>query len=108
MKIQKIILADNALKRLKGLLGHKRLVDGEGLLLCECKAIHTLFMKFPIHVFFIDENYQVIGVEKNVKPWSRSKYYSHAYYVLETNTSDYTYQLGDKIIEVADWERYLR
>ena len=103
MRVKKIIVADTMVKRTKGLLGKKKLEDDEGLLLCGCRAIHTMFMKFPISVIFIDQEYQILGIENNIKPWSKSKYYRDAYYVLEMNASEHGLKNGDKIMEVAEW-----
>lgn len=102
MRVKKVIIADTIFKRTKGLLGKKKLEDDEGLLLCGCRAIHTMFMKFPISVIFIDKEYQIIGIENNVKPWSKSKYYNDAYYVLEINVSEHKYQIGSNMPEIFE------
>jgi uncharacterized membrane protein (UPF0127 family) len=102
MRVKKIIVADTILKRTKGLLGKKKLEDDEGLLLCGCRAIHTMFMRFPISVIFIDKEYQILGIENNIKPWSKSKYYRDAYYVLEINGSEHKYQIGSNISEMFE------
>jgi uncharacterized membrane protein (UPF0127 family) len=103
MRVKKIIIADTILKRTKGLLGKKKLEDDEGLLLCGCRAVHTMFMRFPISVIFIDKEYQIVGIENNIKPWSKSKYYSDAYYVLEVNASEHDLKSGDKIMGIEEF-----
>ena len=41
--------------RLKGFLGRRGLAPGEGLLIVPAGSIHTLFMRFPIDVVFLDQ-----------------------------------------------------
>lgn len=45
-------LADGFFSRLKGLLGTKSLVMGEGLVIRPCNSIHTFGMNYPIDVVF--------------------------------------------------------
>ena len=65
-------IADTFLRRLKGLLGRKKIEKGYGLLLKPCASIHMFFMKFPIDVFFLKEkdgSYELLRVTGDVKPW---------------------------------------
>ena len=55
-------------QRLRGLLGHERLEDGEGLWLNPGASVHTLGMRFPIDVVFLDRAHRVLGVRRNVQP----------------------------------------
>jgi uncharacterized protein len=57
-------VADNAWTRLRGLLGHKPLQSGEGLLLRGEKAIHTIGMGFAIDVLFLDRT----GIVRHLIP----------------------------------------
>lgn len=54
--------------RLKGLLGKPIFVDGEGLWMARCRAIHTFGMRFPIDVVFLDRESIVKMVVKSVLP----------------------------------------
>ena len=62
-------LADGFLTRLRGLLGRRGLKPGEGLLLSPSSSVHTMFMRFPIDVVFLDRGLQVLGVSADVRPW---------------------------------------
>ena len=42
------VIADRALRRMRGLLGRRTLPEGEGMLLRPAPSIHTAFMRFPI------------------------------------------------------------
>jgi uncharacterized membrane protein (UPF0127 family) len=49
------VAATRATRR-RGLLGRESLGATEGLLLTPCKAVHTVGMRFPIDVIFIDRD----------------------------------------------------
>lgn len=55
-------------ERLRGLLSHTRLKDGEGLWLTPGASIHTIGMRFPIDVVFLDRGHFVLDIRRNVKP----------------------------------------
>lgn len=63
------MLADRPWSRLRGLLGRGGLAADEGLLLRPVNAIHTMFMRFPIDVVFLDRDYVVVKVVRGVRPW---------------------------------------
>jgi uncharacterized membrane protein (UPF0127 family) len=62
-------LADNPWSRMVGLLGRKRLPDGEALILRPCSSIHTLFMRFPIDIVYVDKEARVLKVVPSLKPF---------------------------------------
>jgi len=62
-------IADGFFSRLRGLLGRRGLEPGEGLLLSPSSSVHTLFMRFPIDVVFLDRGLRVVGVSAEVRPW---------------------------------------
>jgi uncharacterized protein len=62
-------MADSPLSRLRGLLGREELAPDEGLLLTPESSIHTLFMRFPIDVVFLEADMTVLSVRENVRPW---------------------------------------
>lgn len=78
----RITIADNFYTRFQGLMGKKRLDNGEGLLLLKCSAIHTCFMRFPIDVVYLDSYFQVLGCE-TVKPWRLGSFIRGSCNVLE-------------------------
>jgi uncharacterized protein len=63
------VRADRFLPRLIGLLGRAGLAQGEGLLLEPCSSIHTLGMRFPIDVLFLDAEGAVLRALRDVAPW---------------------------------------
>jgi len=67
--VQRCELADTFVTRLRGLLGRRGLEPGEGLLLSPSSSVHTLCMRFPIDVVFLDRGLRVVGVSPHVRPW---------------------------------------
>jgi uncharacterized membrane protein (UPF0127 family) len=74
--------ANSVLKRMIGLLNRRILSEGEGLLLDRCYGIHTIGMRFPIDVLFLDKELHVIKVVPALPPF-RTCVVKHAMYVLE-------------------------
>lgn len=62
-------LADNFLKRLRGLMFRRRLEEGNGLLLAPCNSVHMLFMRFAIDVIYLDENFCIKKIVRDLPAW---------------------------------------
>jgi uncharacterized membrane protein (UPF0127 family) len=71
------------LARMRGLLGRSHLSAGEGLHLAPCKAIHTLFMRFPIDVLFLSPDDSVVRALHWLPPWCVIRMHRGALSVLE-------------------------
>lgn len=76
-------VAGNSLSRLRGLLGKRALLPGEGLLIIPCNQIHTYFMRFSIDCVFLAENGEILHLIEALAPWKVSKRISLACQVLE-------------------------
>jgi uncharacterized membrane protein (UPF0127 family) len=63
------VVADKALRRMRGLLGRSSLNPGHGMLLQPENMIHTAFMRFPIDVVLLDRNLHVLKIVEQLKPW---------------------------------------
>jgi uncharacterized membrane protein (UPF0127 family) len=63
------VVADTFFPRLRGLLGRKQLAEDEGLLIRPAGSVHTLFMRFPIDVVFLDREDSVVKVVPALRPW---------------------------------------
>lgn len=61
-------IADTCFARAKGLLGKRTMDPYQALWLKPCCAVHTFGMHFPICVFFIDDNEQIIKTVSHLKP----------------------------------------
>jgi uncharacterized membrane protein (UPF0127 family) len=59
--------------RLLGLMGHPGLPPGQALVLDGDNSIHTLFMRFPIDVLFLDKAGRVKYLYHAMPPWRVSR-----------------------------------
>ena len=66
---ERVVVADRAHRRMRGLLGRKYLRQGEGMVLRPGWSIHTAFMRFPIDAVFLDADQVVIRIEHELGPW---------------------------------------
>ena len=91
-----IIYADTFFKRFKGLMGKK---DFNQILVFKNitdSSIHTMFMRFEIDIYFIDEN-KVIYDKTSLKPWKFYKPKKQAKYIVETKKNKLKLKIGDKL-----------
>ena len=76
-------VAADIVARLKGLIGRRGLADGEALLIRSCKGVHTVGMRFPIDVVFLDRHDKVVGIKEKMPPNRMSSIYLRASSALE-------------------------
>jgi uncharacterized protein len=62
-------VADSHIARLRGLLGRARLRSGQGLWVVPCQGIHTLGLRFPIDVVYLDADFRVLNVIEHLSPF---------------------------------------
>ncbi|HKE37332.1 MAG TPA: DUF192 domain-containing protein [Candidatus Baltobacteraceae bacterium] len=67
--IARLIRADTFATQTLGLLGRAHVDDDEAMWFDRCAGIHTLGMRVPIDVVFVDRNGGVLHVAGGVKPW---------------------------------------
>jgi uncharacterized membrane protein (UPF0127 family) len=60
--------ASTFLSRLVGLLGTAAIAEGEGLWIVPCRSVHTLGMRCPIDVAFLDARGVVVGILVGLPP----------------------------------------
>lgn len=61
--------ATNALSRGVGLLGRSTLGPDEGLWIDGCNAVHSMFMRVAIDLYFLDRDGGVLKIVPGVRPW---------------------------------------
>jgi uncharacterized membrane protein (UPF0127 family) len=78
-------IAQTHLSRLRGLIGVSpdNFRNGTGLWIRPCRGVHTLAMRFPIDVVYLDRAGTVVHVEHNLQPWRFSPIRMQAASVLE-------------------------
>ena len=79
----RIRVADRMLARLRGLLGRAEPTDDEGLLIVPCTGVHTLGMRYPIDVVFMDRDGRIVRTCDALKPMRAIPWVRHAYVALE-------------------------
>lgn len=76
-------LAYKASERMVGLMFKDEMVGYDGLLIKPCNSIHTFFMKFSIDAIFLDKNFKIKKIYRNLKPWRMTRLVFGATQVLE-------------------------
>ena len=77
-------VAKSFIDRFQGLMMKENMGDMDGLVIEYCNSIHTFFMKFPIDVFFLDDNNKIVKEVRALKPWRMTRAFFKARKVLET------------------------
>jgi len=80
---EEIGVADTSLSRMVGLLGKNGLDPGTGLLIIPSQAVHTVAMRFPIDVVFVDRRCRVVHVQPSLVPYRVSGLHWRARCVIE-------------------------
>jgi uncharacterized membrane protein (UPF0127 family) len=80
-----LTVAQTHWSRLRGLLGASAddFRNGRGLWIRPCRGVHTLAMRFPIDVVYLDRDGTVVHLEPNLQPWRFSPVRLQAASVLE-------------------------
>lgn len=79
----KVRKADNFVTRLVGLLKRSHLGPEEALWLMPSKGIHTIGMKFPIDVLFLNKQNHMLQLVSGMAPYRVSSIQLRSYSVLE-------------------------
>lgn len=78
----KVQVASSILARTIGLMLTPSLAPGEGMWLTPCKSVHTLFMRYPIDILYVDPHGTVLD-RKTMSTWRMSPWRSQSHGVLE-------------------------
>ena len=80
---QRIRVAETGLTRIVGLLGECELQRGDGLLIVPSQGVHTLGMQFPIDIAVLDNEWRVIAIRRDMRPFRMTRMFWKAAAVLE-------------------------
>lgn len=99
---QNLACADSHYTRLVGLIGQdaSNFSAGTGLWITPCRGVHTLGMRFPIDVIYLDRQNTVVHLEQNLRPWRIARVCLKATSVLElppATVSQTATSIGDEI-----------
>lgn len=98
----KVYIADNFVTRLMGYMFQSR-PHKPGILFEPAISIHTFFMSFPLDVIFMDGNYRILKIYRNLKPWRHTWFYFKSRKTLELPSGHFPIEIreGD-CLEVKD------
>jgi len=80
---QRIRVAETGMTRIVGLLGERELQPGDGLLIVPSQGVHTLGMQFPIDIAVLDDDWRVIAMRRDMRPFRMTRMFWKAAAVLE-------------------------
>lgn len=95
--LDSVEFAASFVPRLIGLQFRKMLPPGHGLLLAPCSSVHTMFVRFPLDVYFLSTAGDVLEVHRDVAPWRVAIPEATAHAVLETNVGEMDIEAGVRL-----------
>ena len=99
------LIADSSKTRKTGLLKHARLERGEGLWITPCEGVHTVGMKFPIDVLFLDKKRKVVKIRAAMPRWRMSACLrAHSVLELPSGTAEATQTAAGDQLEFETYE----
>ena len=93
--VMQLEVADTFWTRFVGLQFRGELPAGHALLITRCPSIHTFCMRFAIDVAFLDEQWRVVEISRNVRPWRVQIPHAKACAVVETTAGQLALTVGD-------------
>jgi uncharacterized protein len=98
-------IADTSKKRKTGLLKHDRLESGEGLWITPCEGVHTVGMKFPIDVLFLNKKRKVVKIRTAMPRWRLALcLWAHSVLELPSGTAAATQTAAGDQLELEPYE----
>jgi uncharacterized protein len=98
-------IADTSKTRKTGLLKHDRLERGEGLWIKPCEGVHTIGMKFPIDVLFLDRKRKVVKIRAQMPRWRMAAcLWAHSVLELPSGTAAATNTTAGDQLELETYE----
>jgi len=99
------LIADTSKTRKTGLLKHNRLESGEGLWITPCEGVHTVGMKFPIDVLFLDKKRKVLKIRAAMPRWRLAAcLWAHSVLELPSGTAAATKTTAGDQLEFETYE----
>ena len=82
-------VADTHWSRLRGLMGTdaSNFPPGKGLWIVPCRGVHTLGMRFPIDVVYLNGDRVIVHIQEQLRPWRLAALRLNAATVLELPSS---------------------
>ena len=88
---------DSASRR-SGLLGEVTWPAGSALVIAPCQAVHTIGMRFPIDVMFVDRDGRIVKARRGLGPWRMAAAW-RAFAAVELSVGSVTdgLRVGDRV-----------
>ncbi len=67
--VPELLVADKFTARLVGLMFKKSLPGNSGLMIPKCNWVHTLFMRFPLDIVYLNKDLSVCHIDEDISPW---------------------------------------
>lgn len=80
--LNKVFLPHGFWQRARGLLGKPPLLEDEGFLFNDCRAIHMFGMRYALDIVFVDGDLKICKLVPDLAPW-RMAYCANAEHTLE-------------------------
>lgn len=94
--------ADNFWTRLSGYMFRSK-PHTPGILFEPTNAIHTFFMNFALDVIFLDKNFQIIKIYRNMVPWRHTWFHWKSRKALELPAGQFPLDINEgDILEVQN------
>ena len=93
-------IANDPLSRTVGWIGRSKIDAQEALILPDCHAIHTFFMRSHIDVLFLDADYRIVHIVRDVPPMRPIVTYRGARHTIELlygRADEMECALGDRL-----------
>ena len=98
-------IADTSRTRKTGLLKHNGWNRGEGLWITPCEGVHTVGMKFPIDVLFLDKRRKVVKIRAAMPRWRMAAcLWAHSVLELPSGTAAATNTAAGDQLEFEPYE----
>lgn len=79
----RVVVARSFWQRFLGLMFRRSLDEGAGLVVDPCSSIHTMWMRFPIDVLYVDERGVIVRADDGMQPWRIGPLFSRGKFVVE-------------------------
>lgn len=90
-------------QRLRGLIARPKLKSGEGLLITPCNSVHTIGMRYPLDLVFLDKDGGVVKCVTGIQPWrvSAARKARHTLELVAGSIAEANIAVGDRF----SWEQ---
>lgn len=97
LQLGRVRVARSFATRAVGLLRTPSLSPGEGLLIVPCRGVHTLGMRYPLDLIYLDDQGRILLVKANVAPWRLGPTLRRGFAVLELPTGGPQPEVGSRL-----------